>query len=135
MKDIGNTLGEFIKVVDQTKAKRYTSFARICVYLDLSKELPEAINLNWEDEEWIQPIDYEQIPFCYRHCHEYAHLGGNCPKMAAKTYPVDHRSEGAGNNDGFTQVKNRKRSRGGGASKAKKTWRQRIIDPKMLSLS
>ena len=59
LKDIGNTLGEFIKVAEQTKAQRYTSFARICVYLDLSKELPEAISLNWEDEEWIQPIDYE----------------------------------------------------------------------------
>ena len=59
LRDIGNTLGEFIKVVGKTKAQRYTSFARICVYLDLSKEPPEAINLNWKDEEWIQPIEYE----------------------------------------------------------------------------
>ena len=63
MKDIGNIFGEFIKVVEQTKAQRYTSFSRIYVYLDLSKELPKAISLNWEDEEWTQPIDYEQIPF------------------------------------------------------------------------
>ena len=40
LRDIENTLGEFIKVAKQTKAQRYTSFARICVYLDLSKELP-----------------------------------------------------------------------------------------------
>ena len=46
LKDIGNTLGEFIKVAEQTKAQRYTSFARICVYLDLSKELPKAISFN-----------------------------------------------------------------------------------------
>ena len=59
LRDIGNTLGEFIKVAEQTKDQRYTSFARINVYLDLSKELPEAINLSLEDEEWIQPIDYE----------------------------------------------------------------------------
>ena len=52
LRDIGNALGEFIKVSEQTKAQRYTSFARICVYLDLSKELPEAIKLSWEDEEW-----------------------------------------------------------------------------------
>ena len=63
LRDIGNTLGEFIKVVQQTKAQRYTSFTRICVYMDLSKELPEALNLRLDDEEWIQPIDYEQIPF------------------------------------------------------------------------
>ena len=49
LKDIGNTLGEFIKVVEQTRGQRYTSFARIYVYLDLSKELPEAISLKWED--------------------------------------------------------------------------------------
>ena len=59
LKDIGNTLGEFIKVAEQTKAQRYTSFTRICVYLDLSKELLEAISLHWEDEEWIHPRDYE----------------------------------------------------------------------------
>ena len=37
--------------------------------------------------------------------------------MAAST---EHRPVGAMENDGFTQVKNRRRSRGGGASKAKK---------------
>ena len=57
--DIGNSLGEFIKVAEQTRLQWYTAFARICVYMDLSRELPEAISLNWEDEEWIQPIDYE----------------------------------------------------------------------------
>ena len=46
-----------MKVAEQTKAQRYTTFYRICVYLDLSKELPEVISLNWEDEEWTQPIE------------------------------------------------------------------------------
>ena len=46
MRDIGNALGEFIKVSEKTKVQRYTPFARICVYLDLSKELLEAINLS-----------------------------------------------------------------------------------------
>ena len=36
LKDIGNTLGEFIKVAEKTRVQRYTSFSRICVYLDLS---------------------------------------------------------------------------------------------------
>lgn len=59
LQDIGNSLGEFVKVSEKTKLQRYISYARICVYMDLSKELPEAIRLNWEDEEWIQPLDYE----------------------------------------------------------------------------
>ena len=37
LNDTGKTLGEFIKVAEQTKVQRYTSFARICVYMDLSK--------------------------------------------------------------------------------------------------
>ena len=119
-KDIGNTLGEFIKVAEKTRVQRYTSFARIYIYLDLSKELLEAISLNWEDKEWIHPIDYEHIPFRCRHCHEYGHLGRNCPKIAPMATSTEHQPVGAMENDGFTQVKNKRRSRGGGASKDKK---------------
>ena len=38
--DIGNVIGNFVKVAEQTKRMRFVSFARICVYLDISKELP-----------------------------------------------------------------------------------------------
>ena len=107
LKYIRNTLGEFIKVAEQTRAQRYTSFAKICVYLDLSKELPEAINLKWEYEEWIQPIDYEKLPFRCRNCHEYGHLWRNCPKLIPVAGFFDHRHEGEADKDGFTQVKNR----------------------------
>ena len=121
MRDIGNALGEFIKVSEQTKAQRYTSFARICVYLDLSKELPKAINLSWEDEEWLQPIDYEQIPFRCRKCHEYGHLGRNCPWLEVKTAPSNP-SQGKPwtMQDGFTEDKNRRRKKASGHSKAKR---------------
>ena len=87
--------------------------------MDLSKELPEAINLNWEDEEWIQPIDYEQLPFWCRKCHDHGHLGREFPKLAPVAASTKHRPVGAMENDGFTQVRNRRRSKGGGASKAK----------------
>jgi hypothetical protein len=30
--------------------------------MDVSGELPEAIILEFRDEEWIQNIDYEKIP-------------------------------------------------------------------------
>jgi len=61
--DIGNTIGVFVKVSEQTKQRIYTSYARICLYVDISQELPDGIELSWEDEDWIQPIDYEKIPF------------------------------------------------------------------------
>ena len=50
LKDIGNSIREFVKVAEQTEQERYTTFSRICVYMDLSKDLPEAISLNLEDE-------------------------------------------------------------------------------------
>ena len=53
MEDIGNALGVFVKVEDQTKRMWYVSNARICVYLDISKELLTSIKLSWHDEEWI----------------------------------------------------------------------------------
>lgn len=78
--DIGNTLGVFVKVVDQTRRMRYVSYAHICVYLDISKDLPTSIKLSWHDEDWIQDIDYEHIPFCCRRCHEHGHLFRECPQ-------------------------------------------------------
>ena len=33
--DIGNTLGDFVKVAEQMKRMRFVSFSRICVYLDI----------------------------------------------------------------------------------------------------
>ena len=79
LEDIGNALGRFVKIADQTKKMRYVSYACICVYLDISKELPENIKLSWQDEEWIQTIDYEHIPFHCRKCHEHGHLFHACP--------------------------------------------------------
>ena len=38
--DIGNVIGSFVKVAEQTKRMRFVSFTRICIYLDISKEFP-----------------------------------------------------------------------------------------------
>ena len=75
--------------------------------MDLSKELPEAISLNWEDKEWIQPIDYEQLPIWCRHYHDYGHLGRKFPKLIPGVCSSNHSQEKEEEKDGFTQVKNR----------------------------
>ena len=100
--------------------QRYTAFTHICVYMDLSRELPEAISLNWEDEEWIQPIDYEQLPFRCHHCHDYGHLRRNFPKLSPRVEPSAPHQGKDQEVDGFTQVKNRRRSKGGGKPITKK---------------
>jgi hypothetical protein len=43
LKDIGNTLGNFVKIAEQTKTNKYTSYARICVYMHIAKALPDSI--------------------------------------------------------------------------------------------
>eukprot|EP00253_Pinus_taeda_P022142 PITA_22142 len=42
LKDIGNGLGEFVKSTEETKLRRYTSYARICVFMRLDKPLPHS---------------------------------------------------------------------------------------------
>jgi hypothetical protein len=54
--------------------------ARICVEVDLEKGLPEAIKLALDGWMHVQQLDYKQIPFKCRSCHEYNHFIKNCPK-------------------------------------------------------
>jgi hypothetical protein len=76
---IGNKLGKFVKASDATLKGKYTSFARICIEMDVSGALLEAIFLEFRDDEWIQNIDYEEIPFRCRRCHEHGNLYRECP--------------------------------------------------------
>jgi hypothetical protein len=71
---IGNKLGKYVKTSEATLKGRYTSYRRICIEMHVSGALPEAISLEFRDEEWIQNIDYEQIPFRCTRCHEHGHL-------------------------------------------------------------
>lgn len=79
LKTIGNKLGHFLKISEETLKGKYTSFARICVEMDLSRALLEAIILEVYDEEWVQTVDYEHIPFSCRKCHVHDHLFRDCP--------------------------------------------------------
>jgi hypothetical protein len=77
-------LGKYVKTYEATLKGRYTSYARICIEMDVSGALLEAIILEFKDEEWIQNIDYEQIPFRCRRCHEHGHLIIECPLIKKK---------------------------------------------------
>lgn len=65
LKDIGNGLEEYIKAAKETELRRYTSYARICVFMRLVKALPHSVSLSHRDNEWIQPLDYKHVPFRY----------------------------------------------------------------------
>ena len=74
---IGNALGKYI---DMASPKDQYACAHICVEVDLEAGLPEAINLTVGNWSHFQKLDYEQLPFKCRGCHEYGHFIRNCPK-------------------------------------------------------
>lgn len=106
LKSIGNGLGEFIKAAEETKLRRYTSYARICIYMKVGHALSDTVSLLHDDFECIQPLDYEHIPFCCRRCHAHDHLFRDFPlNMMPKTTETGNKSDP----EGFTKVASRKR--------------------------
>jgi hypothetical protein len=77
---IGNGLGHYI---DRADLKDQYSCARICVEVDLEVGLPEALKLKVGNWFHYQKLDYEQLSFKCRGCHEYDHFMRNCPKAQA----------------------------------------------------
>ena len=104
LQDIGNTLEELVKIVEQNKQQRHTKFSCICVYMDLSKEILEVIILNWEDEEWMQPIKYEHIPSRCRQFHDYGHFIPNFPKNGQQPLPTQQTQGNMADKEGFVQI-------------------------------
>ena len=106
MQEIGNALGEFIKVAEETKLCRYTSYARMCVYMDLKQAFPDTVSLFHDDIEWIQMIDYEHVPFRCRKCHDLGHLFRDCPLNRKPPTQMDSDKPTSVR---FTKVVNRRR--------------------------
>lgn len=69
--------------------------------MDLSGGLPDEVILEVYDEEWVQAVDYEHIPFrCYK-CHEHGHLFRDCPLNIRE----EHQKTNKGKDPtGFTKV-------------------------------
>lgn len=75
---IGNDVGNYI---DQSEPRdNMQACAHICVEVDLGRGLPEAIKLKVDDWMHIQQLDYEEIPFKCKVCHEYGHFANCCTK-------------------------------------------------------
>ena len=72
---------EYNNHITATIKGKYTSFTRICVEMDLSGALLEAIILEVYDEEWVQTMDNEHIPFRCCKCHEHGHLYRDFPTI------------------------------------------------------
>ena len=83
------------KYVDKSEPKApMFSCARICVEVDLEKGLPESINLSIDGWNHFQTVDYEQIAFKCKYCHEYGHFAKSHPKNLEKSNPEGLQEEG-----------------------------------------
>ena len=79
LEDIGNLLGRFIKSDSDRKEPGVFTYARICVEIDLSKGIPNRLQLKHESFNWNQRLDYENIAFRCRFYHLMGHLQESCP--------------------------------------------------------
>ncbi|KAL3619920.1 hypothetical protein CASFOL_034832 [Castilleja foliolosa] len=82
LEKIGNVLGKFL-CIDERNTKLTNSFrARICVEMDVTRELLTEIFIGDPNEEgYWQPLEYEgNLSFC-SHCGLLGHTQGICRKM------------------------------------------------------
>lgn len=78
VKAIENVVGKYIGRCEPKENMH--ACARICVEVDLGKGLLKAVKIKVDQWTYIQQLDYEQIPFKYKVCHEYSHFANRCPK-------------------------------------------------------
>jgi hypothetical protein len=48
---IGNTIGVYVKSLEETKKRRYTSYSCIYVYLNISNPLLGSISIEYHDKD------------------------------------------------------------------------------------
>ena len=97
MKAIVKSLDKYIDKVEP-KGPLF-SYARICVEVELEKGLLEIVSLCMDGWEHSQKVDYEQLSFKCRKCHEYGHFVKKCPKAVRENLEKTHE-------EGWQQVKN-----------------------------
>lgn len=60
---VGNSLGSFLMVDEGSSNLLHSTFAWILVEMDIIKAPSEEIHLKTLKGLWVQPLDYEGIPF------------------------------------------------------------------------
>jgi hypothetical protein len=79
MIDIGNKMGKHLKIDLERARTGLTTYACICVQMDISKGLLDKLILKWNSHKWIQILDYENTTFRCKICQKTGHLHGSFP--------------------------------------------------------
>ncbi|GLJ53939.1 hypothetical protein SUGI_1152740 [Cryptomeria japonica] len=76
--EVGDALGDFLMVDNDSNEIYHSTFAHILVEIDTSKGLPTEISLNTSKGCWVQPLDYEGIPFRCKIYFKTGHAASHC---------------------------------------------------------
>ncbi|XP_057846960.2 uncharacterized protein LOC131056719 [Cryptomeria japonica] len=83
-KGIASSFGELLSMDPITTARRRLTFARICVGVMQGMDMPLSIKINSRLGKWIQPMEYESVPFACFHYKKSGHTARKCPLQVVK---------------------------------------------------
>ena len=76
---VGNTLGKFLFVDEETLMGCDKRVGKLLVHIDISHGLLEEFEIEWQGRSIIQTLDFWKIPFWYLNCKKVGHLKDSCP--------------------------------------------------------
>ncbi|XP_059074832.1 uncharacterized protein LOC131874903 [Cryptomeria japonica] len=78
LEEVGEALGDFLMVDDESSDILHSTFACIQVEMDVSKRLSSEIYLKSSKRCWVQSLDYEGIHFRCRRYFKIGHSAAQC---------------------------------------------------------
>lgn len=69
------------------------AYAYICVEVNIGKGLQDVVQLCIGNWTFLQPLEYEQLPFQCKACHEYGNFAKDCPKTKQNADPANREEQ------------------------------------------
>ncbi|XP_057842939.2 uncharacterized protein LOC131052042 [Cryptomeria japonica] len=83
-KGIASSFGELVSMDPITAFRRRFTFARICVGVMQGTNMPLSIEINSRLGKWVQPMEYESVPFACFHYKKLGHMAKEIPLQTVK---------------------------------------------------
>ena len=90
---IGGLIGKPLKMDAATQSLSRPSVARICVEVDLLKELPQRIRLGKKEKGFWRDVVYENLPSYCDNCCKLGHARHQCRLGAPKQKPQQEQGD------------------------------------------